>query len=469
MPSKTLAAVQPLLLVIRNRLLELCDLNSIVKEIKRLSAADAAQQRAGSSSGEPGGDGQGQPQQDGSSSAKQQIEALWEEAKIRSLSRVIAAVYVVSALTCMIRAHLTLFARLSAASRAHYVDTKLQENQAADGADGASVRPASALAAAAAEAEYDQQAQARQESCLRALCDVMLGPGLDNLLRHVRTVVTVITSTPAYQVTSTATSAATTMSPSHFTGLLIALLSAADAAPSTGSAAGSGPDVYAPSVVLGCLFPSHSAAATIAVPHEPSTSSTGGISAAALIALATGNSAHTRASPSVPPMLWSAQLLCDLTIDSVRSPPFQAAFRQSCRDVVSQVVQGEVRRLVFGIQPPHSSHSNPLLQPPDPAAALASSHHLQQPQEREKALGSIVVSLRAVADILLAGDTQSQQQQLKPLPGSATTDGLDVSTASIATVTATPSPVGPSAVAVACDARPLSELCYQLMWNASMS
>ncbi len=68
MPVKAAAAVRALLPVLRARLLELCDLNEVVRDIKRASSSSAAA-------------GGGSPQQQPSDTA---VSALWEELKIRS-------------------------------------------------------------------------------------------------------------------------------------------------------------------------------------------------------------------------------------------------------------------------------------------------------------------------------------------------------------------------------------------------
>jgi hypothetical protein len=473
---KAAAAVRALLPALRARLLELCDLNAVVRDIKLASTAAAAGAGAGAGSE--------------AAAAAATVAALWEEAKVRSayilpcppppisppllslsfshtlptlhhllpplsagLTRLVAAAYAIAALTCLARVHFTLYQRITTHARAHVVAEAERhargpvaaaapssaipsdgEEKKAEGArngeadDGAAPAPSPREASAAAGVAYDRIAQERQEQCLRAVCDVLLGEGLESLVRHVSVTVRLATSTPAYSVTGDG-GKATSVTQQHFRGLVDALVSAAEPPALTrggggprgvgggGGAASPAPD-YSPCLVLSLLLPATRAVRAPAPVSDPRAGRGGGMAASALVALATSRSptaASAAATAGLLPVPWSSQLLVDLTLDAVRSPAAQAGLRHAVRSLVTTCAHPAVDRAVFG------------------GTAAGGTG--------ERALGPAVMALRGATDELLAAAAPAVLQAGAPA----------------------------DPVVVASASPPLSELCYQLMWTAKLA
>jgi hypothetical protein len=344
----------------------------------------------------------------------------------------VSASLVVAALSCVLRVHFTLYARLTTAGRAHHVRAAAAA-AAGRGADAA----AAAAAGAAAGADFDRVAHTRQQQCLRALCDVLAGPGLDALVSSVRRVVAVAASTPPYRVTHPRTRAPTTVSAAHFGGLLDAVLAGMDDAPTS---------PYAPSPVLDALLPlrlpppaggpaagspgraaggGHGAGGGAGTPAP---ARAGGMTAGALIDLATGR-APLSSAPSVSPVPWSPQLLVGLTLDAARSPPAQAAVRAAIAAVAAAAMHPAAQLHALG---------------GDTGGADAGEH----------ALGAVVMALRTATDAVLAA------------PGDGGGGGGGGGGARGGRAGPPPLPTDPCTVATA--VAPLTDLCYQLMWHAKL-
>jgi hypothetical protein len=391
---------------------------------------------------------------------------------LSGLTRLVAASYALAALACLARVHFTLYQRITTHARAHVVAEA--ERQARAGAGGAAAGSASLEqggggggdgkedggggtpagprlptpreAAAAAGVAYDRIAQERQEQCLRALCDVLLGEGLEALVRHVSATVRLATGTPAYSVTGEG-GRATTIRRLHFRGLMDALAGAAEPPPLNlppGLPQGSAD--YSPCLVLSLLLPAtrsvRADAAAAAAAAASGARGGGGMAASALVALATSRSpaaASAAATAGLLPVPWSSQLLLDLTLDAVRSPPAQAGLRHAARSLVAMCVHPSVDRVVFG-----GGGSA--------ASAAAAANAAPAASDSERALGPVVMALRGVTDELLqASAPEAGSPQGAPAPAAAVAAG------------------GSDPVSVACACPPLSELCFQLMWHAKLA
>jgi hypothetical protein len=79
-PAQAVAAAHALLPVIRARLVDLCDLNGVVRALKAASASASTGAGAGAAGAPADGSGRAAAGGPGSGDA----DALWEEAKIRS-------------------------------------------------------------------------------------------------------------------------------------------------------------------------------------------------------------------------------------------------------------------------------------------------------------------------------------------------------------------------------------------------
>lgn len=239
-PSHAVDAVAELLPLLRDRLLELTDINGLMHEIRQLSAGAARRSRASTGSAAVGpatpnamvaGELQ-PPAPAGAAPPASRAPALWDEVTLRCLTRLVTAVHAIAALHAVLRVQTTLCVRLEVAGRpqppAHagavqqqrrrrggardrpspadaYAESTPLHGQAAlslaDGGteDGGELSDAAGCDLSAAPpterpyadvlAEHDAAARAAHRASIRVLCGVLLGTGLDALAASARTAV----------------------------------------------------------------------------------------------------------------------------------------------------------------------------------------------------------------------------------------------------------------------------------------
>lgn len=272
-PARCAAALAQLLPALRDRIASLTDANSCVAEIRRLSAPLSAAEAAAP---------------DIAAERRRRVAALWEEVKLRGVTRAVAGAGAAAALAAVLAVLFTFAARVEGGGR------------------NATRRR--------------RDAREKEAVAVSALVDELLGVGLDATAAAVRASAAAVATARRWAVVDAETGAAGSAGVDDMRLLLRQAWAAVETASPDGVAG-----------IVRLMLPSRrppAAAAAAAAPDAPGTPPRGADATDAADA-------------------WTAQLLVDMTLDAVRSPAFAPALAGAV-DAAFGVLDDAVLRCVFG-------------------------------------------------------------------------------------------------------------------------
>jgi len=382
-------------------------------------------------------------------------------------------------LTSLVRIHLTLVARITANSRDHYISSNLKLSMAKqqsttttnlsiittntttnDNSQQQQQHEEENLKEQLTEElskRYDHILHQRQELSLQSLINYVLEIGLPNLINYIQITISLLLSTPAYQImidasnssssnTSNTKSNINSLSGYHIISLFQTLLTNIEPQQSNQQQSNSSDTtlfLYSPTKIINLLFPldcslvikelDNTSSSTTSSTHNTNTG--GGITVQDLIKLATNKLLPTNTNPTFIqefiPIPWTAKLLTNMTLDVLRSPNNQIFIRTSLVDIYNNHMKAILIDKLF-------TKGLDTLYP----------------------LGPLIISLRFATDSLLQNESSTTKSNTNEIQISFGTKPSSSSTASS-------TPLSP--IDYLCTLPHIEDLCYQLMFNAKLN